>query len=343
MLLTRRCRGVWRGNQTKRTRYAFQAQRGNRPPICGRNLEGAPMTHTADLPIPATESGLTNYLKRIRRFSMLEPQEEYLLGKRWRGHGDRDAAHRLVTSHLRLVAKIAMGYRGYGLPISEVISEGNVGLMQAVKRFEPDKGFRLATYAMWWIKAAIQEYILRSWSLVKMGTTANQKKLFFNLRKAKSRISALEEGDLRPDQVKLIAKRLGVTEQDVVDMNRRLGGDVSLNSPIREEGDSGEWQDWLVDDSISQETRLAESEEADNRRKALGEALSVLNERERRIFEARRLADEPITLEELADEFGVSRERVRQIEVRAFEKVQKAVRNRIAAMEVPHATAAALN
>jgi RNA polymerase sigma-32 factor len=222
----------------------------------------------------------------------------------------------------------------------EVISEGNVGLMQAVKRFEPDKGFRLATYAMWWIKAAIQEYILRSWSLVKMGTTANQKKLFFNLRKAKSRISALEEGDLRPDQVKLIAKRLGVTEQDVVDMNRRLGGDVSLNSPIREEGDSGEWQDWLVDDSISQETRLAESEEADNRRKALGEALTVLNERERRIFEARRLADEPITLEELADEFGVSRERVRQIEVRAFEKVQKAVKNRIAAMEVPQAAAA---
>jgi RNA polymerase sigma-32 factor len=203
--------------------------------------------------------------------------------------------------------------------------------MQAVKRFEPDKGFRLATYAMWWIKAAIQEYILRSWSLVKMGTTANQKKLFFNLRKAKSRISALEEGDLRPDQVKLIAKRLGVTEQDVVDMNRRLGGDVSLNSPIREEGDSGEWQDWLVDDSISQETRLAESEEADNRRKALGEALTVLNERERRIFEARRLADEPITLEELADEFGVSRERVRQIEVRVFEKVKKAVRQRVGA------------
>jgi len=262
---------------------------------------------------------------------MLEPQEEYMLAKSWREHGDREAAHRLVTSHLRLVAKIAMGYRGYGLPISEVISEGNVGLMQAVKRFEPDKGFRLATYAMWWIKAAIQEYILRSWSLVKMGTTANQKKLFFNLRKAKSRISALEEGDLRPDQVKLIAKRLGVTEQDVVDMNRRLGGDVSLNSPIREEGDSGEWQDWLVDDSISQETRLAESEEADNRRKALGEALTVLNERERRIFEARRLADEPITLEELADEFGVSRERVRQIEVRVFEKVKKAVRQRVGA------------
>jgi RNA polymerase sigma-32 factor len=297
------------------------------------------MAHAAALPIITAESGLTRYLEEIRRFPMLEPQEEYMLAKSWREHGDRDAAHRLVTSHLRLVAKIAMGYRGYGLPISEVISEGNVGLMQAVKRFEPDKGFRLATYAMWWIKAAIQEYILRSWSLVKMGTTANQKKLFFNLRKAKSRISALEEGDLRPDQVKLIAKRLGVTEQDVVDMNRRLGGDVSLNSPIREEGDSGEWQDWLVDDSASQETRLAESEEADNRRKALGEALTVLNERERRIFEARRLADEPITLEELADEFGVSRERVRQIEVRAFEKVQKAVKNRIAAMEVPHAAA----
>ena len=290
------------------------------------------MAHAAALPIITAESGLTRYLEEIRRFPMLEPQEEYMLAKSWREHGDREAAHRLVTSHLRLVAKIAMGYRGYGLPISEVISEGNVGLMQAVKRFEPDKGFRLATYAMWWIKAAIQEYILRSWSLVKMGTTANQKKLFFNLRKAKSRISALEEGDLRPDQVKLIAKRLGVTEQDVVDMNRRLGGDVSLNSPIREEGDSGEWQDWLVDDSISQETRLAESEEADNRRKALGEALTVLNERERRIFEARRLADEPITLEELADEFGVSRERVRQIEVRAFEKVKKGVRQRVGAM-----------
>jgi RNA polymerase sigma-32 factor len=301
------------------------------------------MAYAAALPLITAESGVTRYLEEMRRFPMLEPHEEFMLAKSCREHGDRDAAHRLVTSHLRLVAKIAAGYRGYGLPISEVISEGNVGLMQAVKRFEPDKGFRLATYAMWWIKAAIQEYILRSWSLVKMGTTANQKKLFFNLRKAKSRISALEEGDLRPDQVKLIAKRLGVTEQDVVDMNRRLGGDVSLNSPIREEGDSGEWQDWLVDDTVSQETRLAESEEADNRRKALGEALSVLNERERRIFEARRLADEPITLEELADEFGVSRERVRQIEVRAFEKVQKAVRNRIAAMEVPHAAAAALN
>jgi RNA polymerase sigma-32 factor len=300
------------------------------------------MAHAAALPIIAAGSGQPRYLEEIRRFPMLEPQEEYMLAKSWREHGDREAAHRLVTSHLRLVAKIAMGYRGYGLPISEVISEGNVGLMQAVKRFEPDKGFRLATYAMWWIKAAIQEYILRSWSLVKMGTTANQKKLFFNLRKAKSKISALEEGDLRPDQVQIIAKRLGVTEQDVVEMNRRLGGDVSLNSPIREDGDSGEWQDWLVDDSASQEARLAESEEADNRRKALGEALTVLNERERRIFEARRLADDPVTLEELADEFGVSRERVRQIEVRAFEKVQKAVKNRIAAMELPHAAAPAL-
>ena len=299
------------------------------------------MARTAALPILTAESGLSRYLEEIRRFPMLEPQDEYMLAKRWREHGDRDAAHKLVTSHLRLVAKIAMGYRGYGLPISEVISEGNVGLMQAVKRFEPEKGFRLATYAMWWIKAAIQEYILRSWSLVKMGTTANQKKLFFNLRKAKSKISALDEGDLRPDQVKLIAKRLGVTEQDVVDMNRRLGGDVSLNAPIREEGDSGEWQDWLVDEESDQEARLAASEEADNRKKALGEALSVLNERERRIFEARRLADDPITLEELAAEFGVSRERVRQIEVRAFEKVQRAVKNRVAAMEARPAAASA--
>jgi RNA polymerase sigma-32 factor len=298
------------------------------------------MAHTAALPIITAESGLTRYLEEIRRFPMLEPQEEYMLAKRWREHGDRDAAHRLVTSHLRLVAKIAMGYRGYGLPIAEVISEGNVGLMQAVKRFEPEKGFRLATYAMWWIKASIQEYILRSWSLVKMGTTANQKKLFFNLRKAKSKISALEEGDLRPEQVALIAKRLGVTEQDVIDMNRRLGGDASLNTPIREDGDSGEWQDWLVDEAPTQERVLAENEELDNRRKALGEALSVLNERERRIFEARRLADEPITLEELAEEFGVSRERVRQIEVRAFEKVQNAVKNRVAAMERPTAMAA---
>jgi RNA polymerase sigma-32 factor len=292
------------------------------------------MARAATMAILTAESGLIHYLEQIRRFPLLEPQDEYTFAQRWREHGDGDAAHRLVTSHLRLVAKIAMGYRGYGLPISEVISEGNVGLMQAVQRFEPEKGFRFATYAMWWIKAAIQEYILRSWSLVKLGTTANQKKLFFNLRKTKSKISALEEGDLRPDQVKIIARRLGVTEQDVVDMNRRLGGDLSLNAPIRQEGDSGEWQDWLVDEISDQETRLAESEEADNRRKALGEALYVLNDRERRIFEARRLADEPIILAELADEFGISRERVRQIEVRAFEKMQKAVKNRVAAIEI---------
>jgi len=273
----------------------------------------------------SAEGGLSRYLAEIRRFPMLEPQEEYMLAKSWREHGDRDAAQRLVTSHLRLVAKIAMGYRGYGLPIGEVVSEGNVGLMQAVKRFEPDKGFRLATYAMWWIRAAIQEYILRSWSLVKMGTTANQKKLFFNLRKAKSQISALEEGDLRPEQVKTIATKLGVTEQDVVDMNRRMSGDASLNAPIRQEGEGGEWQDWLVDDSSSQESLLVESEESDNRLGALRQALGVLNERERRIFEARRLLDEPVTLEELSSEFSISRERVRQIEVRAFEKVQKAV------------------
>jgi RNA polymerase sigma-32 factor len=295
---------------------------------------------SAALPVLANEGGLSRYLDEIRKFPMLEPSEEFMLAKRWREHGDSDAAHKLVTSHLRLVAKIAMGYRGYGLPISEVVSEGNVGLMQAVKRFEPDKGFRLATYAMWWIKAAIQEYILRSWSLVKMGTTANQKKLFFNLRKAKGRISALEEGDLRPDQVQQIATRLGVTEQDVVDMNRRLGGDVSLNMPLREEGE-GEWQDWLVDDSASQETVLVAEEEGQNRLAALREALSVLNPRERRIFEARRLAEDPITLEELSTEFGVSRERVRQIEVRAFEKIQEAVKKNLAAREVPQAAATA--
>jgi RNA polymerase sigma-32 factor len=251
--------------------------------------------------------------------------------------GDREAAHRLVTSHLRLVAKIAMGYRGYGLPIAEIISEGNLGLMQGVKRFEPDKGFRLTTYAMWWIKAAIQEYVLRSWSLVKMGTTANQKKLFFNLRKAKSKIAAHEDGDLQPEHVRLIAGRLGVAEQDVVAMNRRLGGDVSLNAPIRDDGTAGEWQDWLVDDAADQETLLTEREESDNRRKALGEALGVLNNRERRIFEARRLADEPVTLEALADEFGVSRERVRQIEERSFEKVKRAVQHRVAALTRPSA------
>jgi RNA polymerase sigma-32 factor len=266
----------------------------------------------------------TRYLAEIRRFPMLQAAEECLLAKRWREHGDRNAAHKLVTSHLRLAAKLAMGYRGYGLPISELISEGNIGLMQASKRFDPEKGFRFATYAMWWIKAAIQEYILRSWSVVKIGTTANQKKLFFNLRKAKNRISALEEGDLRPDQVKLIAKRVGVSEQDVVDMNRRLAGDVSLNLQMRDDGDSDEWQDWVADESSDQESRLAESEEWETRRKALGKALSVLSERERRIFQARRLADESATLQELAAEFTISRERVRQIEARAFQKVQRA-------------------
>ena len=286
----------------------------------------------ASLPILAGENGLSRYLDEIRRFPMLQPQEEYMLAKSWREHSDSAAAHRLVTSHLRLVAKIAMGYRGYGLPVGEVISEGNIGLMQAVKRFEPEKGFRLATYAMWWIRASIQEYILRSWSLVKMGTTANQKKLFFNLRKAKSQISAFEEGDLRPENVQAIATKLGVSHQEVIDMNRRLSGDASLNAPLREEGE-GEWQDWLVDQSSSQESLLVESEEADNRRAALSQALGVLNDRERRIFEARRLSDDPITLEDLSTEFGISRERVRQIEVRAFEKVQQAVRDRASRVE----------
>jgi len=286
--------------------------------------------------ISAGENGLQRYLDKIRRFPMLEPQEEYMLAKRYSEHEDPDAAHRLVSSHLRLVAKIAMGYRGYGLPISEVISEGNVGLMQAVKRFDPEKGFRLATYAMWWIKAAIQEYILRSWSLVKMGTTANQKRLFFNLRKIKGQIQALDEGDLKPEQVTEIATRLGVSEEEVISMNRRLGGDASLNAPIRQEADGGEWQDWLVDESDSQEKLLAEQEELDMRRKMLSEALEVLNERERRIFEARRLAEDPLTLEALSEEFGVSRERVRQIEVRAFEKVQKIMRKRAAQLEQQH-------
>jgi len=291
------------------------------------------MARRATVPILTAGSGLTHYFDQIRRFPMLERQEEYMLAKRWREHGDRDAAHKLVTSHLRLVTKIASDYRGYDLPISEVISEGNIGLLQAVERFEPEKGFRLTTYAMWWIKAAIQEYILRSWSLVKMGTTANQRKLFFNLRKAKSKISALDEGDMRPDQVKLIAKQLGVIETDVIDMNRRLGGDASLNAMIREDGESGEWQDWLMDESPDQETTLAASEELDNRRKALANALDVLDGRDRRIFEGRRMAGDPIRLAELADEFGVSRERVRQIEVRAFEKVQEAVKNRVALFE----------
>ncbi|MBX3597501.1 MAG: RNA polymerase sigma factor RpoH [Rhizobiaceae bacterium] len=276
--------------------------------------------------IASGEGGLSRYLEEIRRFPMLQPQEEYMLAKRYHEHQDTNAAHKLVTSHLRLVAKIAMGYRGYGLPIGEVISEGNVGLMQAVKKFEPDRGFRLATYAMWWIKASIQEYILRSWSLVKMGTTANQKRLFFNLRKVKGKIQALEDGDLRPDQVKEIATKLNVSEEEVISMNRRLSGDASLNAPIRAtEGESGEWQDWLVDDHDSQEEMLIEQDELENRRAMLESALGVLNERERRIFEARRLSEEPITLEDLSSEFNISRERVRQIEVRAFEKVQEAV------------------
>ncbi len=281
------------------------------------------------------ESGGDRYFKEIQRFPMLDPQQEYLLAKRWREDGDREAAHRLVISHLRLVAKIARGYRGYGLPIADLISEGHVGLMQAVERFEPERGFRFSTYAVWWIKAAIQGYILRSWSLVKMGTTANHRKLFFNLRKAKSRISALDDGDMRPDQVKLIAKHLGVTERAVIDMNRRLGGDASLNDTIREDRDSAEWQDWLVDESLDQETTLAAKEEFDNRRNAVSVVLGALNPRARRIFESRRLAEDPMTLAELADEFGVSRERVRQIEARAFEKVQEAVKNRLAAIETP--------
>ncbi len=286
-------------------------------------------------PMLTAESGIDHYFKDIQRFSMLDPQEEYMLAKRWREAGDRDAAHRLIISHLRLVAKIARGYRGYGLPLADLISEGHVGLMQAVERFEPERGFRFSTYAVWWIKAAIQEFVLRSWSLVKMGTTANHKKLFFNLRKAKSRISVLDEGDMRPDQVKLIAKRLGVTERAVIDMNRRLGGDASLNDAIREDRDSTEWQDWLVGDSPDQETTLAAKEEFDNRRNALSVVLGALNARARRIFESRRLAEDPMTLAELADEFGLSRARVRQIEARAFEKVQEAVKNRLAAIETP--------
>jgi len=291
------------------------------------------------LPSVSAHGGLTRYLEEIRQFPMLEPQEEYMLAKRWREHDDRDAAHQLVTSHLRLVARIAMGYRGYGLPVGEVISEGNVGLMQAVKRFDPDKGFRLATYAMWWIRAAIQEYILRSWSLVKMGTTAAQKKLFFNLRKIKGQLKAFEEGDLRPDHVKYIAHQLNVSEGDVVSMNRRLGGDSSLNAPLRADMEGGEWMDWLVDESIDQETALAESEEKAQRRQMLNDALDGLNDRERRVFEARRLADDPLTLEKLSGEFGVSRERIRQIEVRAFEKVQKTMHKAAAAAELEPAAA----
>jgi RNA polymerase sigma-32 factor len=281
----------------------------------------------SNLPSVSSEGGLSRYLTEIRKFPMLEQQQEYMLAKRWKEHEDSDAAHQLVTSHLRLVAKIAMGYRGYGLPVSEIISEGNVGLMQAVKRFEPEKGFRLATYAMWWIRASIQEYILRSWSLVKIGTTAAQKKLFFNLRKVKGQIQAIEDGDLHPDQVKTIADKLNVSEADVVSMNRRMAApDNSLNAPLRADGD-GEWQDWLVDEGIDQETELAEKEELDERRELLNEALETLNDREKRILMERRLQENPATLEELSQVYDISRERVRQIEVRAFEKLQKAMKN----------------
>ena len=280
-----------------------------------------------NLPSLVSDSNLARYLAEIRQFPMLEQSEEFMLAKRWQQQQDTEAAHKMVTSHLRLVAKIAMGYRGYGLPMSEVISEGNVGLMQAVKRFDPDKGFRLATYAMWWIRAAIQEYILHSWSLVKIGTTAAQKKLFFNLRRVKGQLKALEEGDLRPETVKEIATRLDVPESDVVDMNRRLAApDHSLNAPVRMDGE-GEWQEWLVDETDSQETMLAESQEFGRRQKLLDRALKLLNPRERRILSERRLKDEPTTLEDLSKEFGISRERVRQIEVRAFDKVQRAIRN----------------
>jgi RNA polymerase sigma-32 factor len=287
----------------------------------------AAATSTRNLPTVVSESNLTRYLQEIRKFPMLEPQEEYMLAKGWREHGEVESAHKLVTSHLRLVAKIAMGYRGYGLPLNELISEGNVGMMQAVKRFEPERGFRLATYAMWWIRAAIQEYILHSWSLVKMGTTAAQKKLFFNLRKMKNQIKAVEEGDLTPEHVTKIATELNVAEDDVVQMNRRLAApDHSLNAPLRIDGD-GEWQDWLVDETASQEITLAESQELSQRKQLLERALKVLNPRERRILMERRLKEEPTTLEDLSKEYNISRERVRQIEVRAFEKLQKAIRN----------------
>jgi RNA polymerase sigma-32 factor len=285
------------------------------------------MANTTQLSVMSPDGGLSRYLTEIRKFPMLPKDEEFMLANRWRDHEDSEAAHKMVTSHLRLVAKIAMGYRGYGLPIGEVISEGNVGLMQAVKKFEPDKGFRLATYAMWWIRASIQEYILRSWSLVKMGTTAAQKKLFFNLRKTKAQIGAFQDGDLRPEQVDYIATKLGVLGSEVTSMNRRLsGGDASLNTPMRADSEM-EWQDWLADDNaVSQETALAASEEAGIRSDLLKDAMSGLNDRERHILTQRRLKDDPMTLEELASEYGVSRERVRQIEVRAFEKLQKAIR-----------------
>ncbi|WP_192898657.1 RNA polymerase sigma factor RpoH [Crenalkalicoccus roseus] len=286
------------------------------------------MASNSVIPI-APEGNLSRYLQEIRKFPMLSPEEEYELAKRWKEQGDEKAAHKLVTSHLRLVAKIAMGYRGYGLPVGELISEGNVGMMQAVKRFDPDRGFRLATYAMWWIRAAIQEYILHSWSLVKMGTTAAQKKLFFNLRRLKGQMAALEEGDLKPEQVAKIARTLDVPEADVISMNRRLASpDHSLNAPVRAESE-GEWQDWLVDEQESQETELAERQDMSNRRALLSEALKTLNDRERHILIERRLKDEPTTLEELSQQYGISRERVRQIEVRAFEKLQKSMKQQI--------------
>jgi RNA polymerase sigma-32 factor len=285
------------------------------------------------MPMLTPEGNLSRYLREIRAFPMLEPQEEFMLAKRWREHEDLDAAHKLITSHLRLVAKIAMGYRGYGLPLGELISEGNLGMMQAVKRFDPDRGFRLATYAMWWIRAAIQEYILHSWSLVKLGTTAAQKKLFFNLRKIKGQMKALEEGDLAPEKVKAIAERLGVDEREVVDMNRRLASpDHSLNAPVRADSE-GEWQDWLVDETASQETVLGESQELKERRRLLASALMTLNKRERHILSERRLTENPATLEDLSHRYGISRERVRQIEVRAFEKLQKTMKATVAAEE----------
>ncbi|WP_298375690.1 RNA polymerase sigma factor RpoH [Azospirillum sp.] len=285
------------------------------------------MASASNLPVISAESGLSRYLQEIRKFPMLEPEKEYMLAKSWQQHEDSGAAHQLVTSHLRLVAKIAMGYRGYGLPLSELISEGNVGMMQAVKRFDPERGFRLATYAMWWIRAAIQEYILHSWSLVKMGTTAAQKKLFFNLRRLKGQMQAIEEGDLSAEQVNAIATKLEVPEQDVINMNRRLASpDHSLNAPLRVDGE-GEWQDWLVDESDNQEITLADSEELKKRRKLLVGAMEHLNERERDILMERRLREAPTTLEELSQKYNISRERVRQIEVRAFEKLQKAIKN----------------
>src|SRR5262245_33559630 len=299
--------------------------RGARPPPSPRKgrLE---MANSRTLPTVVSESNLARYLQEIRKFPMLDPNEEFMLAKRWREHGDTEAAHKLVTSHLRLVAKIAMGYRGYGLPVSELISEGNVGMMQAVKRFEPDRGFRLATYAMWWIRAAIQEYILHSWSLVKMGTTAAQKKLFFNLRKLKGQLQAMEEGDLSPENLKKIATELDVPEADVVSMNRRLASpDHSLNAPLRSDSE-GEWQDWLVAESESQETRFGERQELGLRRDLLEKAMTHLNDRERHILTERRLRDNPTTLEDLSQQYGISRERVRQIEVRAFEKLQKAIK-----------------